>query len=386
MLTKISFYSFHILLLLIVFNSSFKYIYSSNIWNLFQVLLVFFIFCINTLNTKKTVSCHIGSLIIIFTLSFLTLASFFYKGAFFNENDIFKHVTLILLMFCGSLYGKNLNVIFFVKLCNVFLVCFILTFNVFKLAVMDPLANYLMYSMAIAFVGVANIGISYYKNWSWTWLIAGLSILLFCLTLHSRSAILLTIMFLFFFIFIYHFKAKKMLRLFILNVFVILLLVIIIKVNQISLNDVSNLGYGAYKLLSMFSGEYSDDRGSLLSSSLLYIADDPLGYGIGSYWSLIGYYPHNFFVEVILNFGFIVFLFYFIVFVIAVFELTKTKQLNVWFYALLYLYYLAVWMTSFDYLSSFQIHFAFGAFVSSLISYYSKLTARRAHVEHNVVG
>jgi O-antigen ligase len=130
------------------------------------------------------------------------------------------------------------------------------------------------------------------------------------------------------------------------------------------------LGYGAYKLIGMFTGEHTDGRGRLLQGSLQAISTNPFGYGVGSYDALIGYYPHNFFLEVMLSFGVFVCLIYIVVLVLAIYELYKAKEIKTWFFSLLYLYYLAIWMSSFDYLSSFQIHFALGGFVSCVCYQY----------------
>ncbi len=366
MLFNVSIYGFHILLFLVVFNSSLKYMYSSGVWNLLQIILALFILAITFMDKKNRVIINPKTLLVIIGLSAATLVSFFYQYAFYDSKVFFKFITLSLLMFCGVCYGRHLNVISFMKISNVFIVVFILYFSVLKIAVMDESANYLMYSIAIAFVAVANMGIAFYKDWDGKWLSCGLILLLYCFTLHSRSAIVLPMFFLLFFIFIDHVKKKKLLKLIGTSSTLIAILGGIAIYSDITLEDLSQLGYGAYRLISMLSGEYADDRGVLLYRSLQLISDNPLGYGIGAFWSLLGYYPHNFFVETALNFGVFVCLGYFVISCIAVIELSRSRIFILWFYALIYLYYLAAWMTSFDYLSSFQIHFALGCFISCL--------------------
>lgn len=366
MLFNISVYGFHLLLFFVVFNSSFKYIYSSGIWNLLQISVAFIIIVLGFLDPKSRLIINTKSLVAIITLSGATLVSFFYVDAIYDSKEVFKFITLILLMFSGLCYGRYLNVIIFVKISNVFTVLFILSFSFFKIAVMDPSANYLMYSMAIAFMAIANLGLAFYKSWDAKWLSFGVLLLLYCFTLHSRSAIIFTMLFLLFFIFIDHVIKRKLLRMLSLLSIMIVTLWFVFLYFELTVENISNLGYGAYKLIGMFSGEYTDDRGSLLNQSLALISNEPFGYGIGAFWRLLGYYPHNLFLETALNFGVFVSLIYFFAACIALFELARKRTLTLWFYALFYLYYLAVWMSSFDYLSAFQIHIALGCFLSCL--------------------
>jgi hypothetical protein len=362
---------FHSLLFLVVFNSALKYIYSVNLWNMLQLFLALCLIVLGSIYKDRVYrGISVIALIFILFISFLTSLSFFYSLASFDMNDIFKFITLTIFMFSGLYFAQYLNVLPFVKVLNVFTFLFILIFDFLKLMKMDPNANYLMYSMAISFVCVANLGISYFRGWDFKWLIIGVILLLYCLILHSRAAIIFPIIFLMFFVFCYCLKENKMLKFFSSMLIVFAIGLLVLSLYDVTIEDFSNLGYGAYKLIGMLQSEYSDDRGSLLRGSLQAIYTNPFGYGIGSYEELLGFYPHNFFLEVMLSFGVFVCLIYILVLVFAIYELYMAKEMKLWFFSLLYLYYLAIWMSSFDYLSSFQIHFALGGFVSCFLYRY----------------
>jgi hypothetical protein len=332
---------------------------------------LFLALCLIVLGSMYNNRIHRGvsvrGLIFILCISFFTTVSFFYPLASYDINDIFKFTSLTIFMFVGLYCAQYLNVLPFAKVINVFTFAFILVFDFLQFMKMDPNANYLMYSMAISFVCVVNLGISYFRGWDFKWLIIGVILLLYCLTLHSRAAIILPIIFLIFFVFSYCLKESKMLKLFSSTVIIFALGFLVLSLYDVTIEDISSLGYGAYKLIGMLQGDYSDGRGSLFKGSLEAIYTNPFGYGVGSYKELLGFYPHNFFLEVMLSFGVLVCLIYILILILAIYELYMAKEMKLWFFSLFFLYYLAIWMSSFDYLSSFQIHFALGGFVSCFI-------------------
>jgi len=365
---KLISFCFHSLLLLVVFNSALKYIYAVNLWNLGQLFLALCLILLGSFYSNKDVKGgNALGLVFILMITLFTLIPFFYPLAAFNNSDIFKFFTLTIFMFCGLYFAHYLNVLTCMKAMNIFTFAFILIFDFLKLMKMDPNANYLMYSMAISFMCVANLGVSYLKKWEIKWLSIGVVLMLYCITLHSRAAIIFPIVFLMFFVFCYCVNENKLFQLFSCFLISVTLLIVVLSFYEVTLEDFSNLGYGAYKLIGMLQGEYSDDRGSLLQGSLQAISTNPFGYGVGSYDKLLGFYPHNFFLEVMLSFGVFVCLIYIMVLFFSIYELYKAKDIKLWFFSLLYSYYLAIWMSSFDYLSSFQIHFALGGFVSCFL-------------------
>lgn len=119
---------------------------------------------------------------------------------------------------------------------------------------------------------------------------------------------------------------------------------------------VSHSDFLMFKIERLLENYKEEPRFYVYMKSVDLILSNPFGYGLQSYYKLLGFYPHNIFIEILLSSG----IFAFIVF-LMLFTYAFLNALKLWFhqdlsiYAIVFIYFAIQWNFSYDFSSSYAL-------------------------------
>ena len=147
------------------------------------------------------------------------------------------------------------------------------------------------------------------------------------------------------------FKSKKLSNLLKISVSVAVIAWIVIYNLQSRLNE-----FALYRYYRLFNEIDEEPRIQLYKSSIEAIISNPFGYGLNASETVIGYYPHNIFLEILISGG-IFCLIVFLIFVILFFKKVKVATTNSSYqnsFAMISFYLFLVWNVGWDLASSYM--------------------------------
>jgi hypothetical protein len=339
--------------LMVVNNSLLKLVYPSSIFN-FILLASFFVLFIFQKHPRKYV---LRVCLLCFILYFMVIISAFYPDASLDSiEDIIKLLSLPIYILGGYYSAKSLDVKF-ILIFQSFLGLAVISLHF--LGFYDFYAaggNYIMLGISVMISAISSywLGLAYGVK---GFFLISLILVISLLFLNSRSALGLTVIIMFIMTIQLKLNSKHLHY----SIMYMMVFLIILKFAfDWLLKEGGSLSYTLYKFKGMLSGSYEDERSNLYKTAINLIIEQPFGYGLSSHSNLLGYYPHNFFLEVTLNFGIVLSVYYCFLFSICTLkQIPFLNKLNV-----IMKYFLisfgGVWLVSFNYSSSFQIHYLIG--------------------------
>ncbi|HDY7986286.1 TPA: hypothetical protein RQK52_002394 [Vibrio vulnificus] len=352
--------------IIVSLNSLLKIIYFSEVWNFLGIILSFIIIVIVFIDKKRINFNHFAFTfivaLIILMIIYISVLKDFSSIDYFS---IFKFLALLVFLLTASLSSRFFKAERYSKFIVFVAIIALLVYVIRPTGFYSENTNYLMFTSVICYAYVILINSNFNSNLK---VILSIAFIIGILTLQSRSAILLLIIFTLIKLGKVCYDLRSLM-------FVVLLysgvavfgVVFFLNLSVIIEYIPVELGYGIFKLLNMISGDYSDARSTMYTEAFSWIVSNPFGYGFNAHNRIIGFYPHNILLETGLNYGIFLALFYLTFFVYAFFKYHSLKDVNCVF-PISYMYFFCVWLTSFDYLSSFQIHMFLGSLLYLLFS------------------
>ncbi|WP_272692224.1 O-antigen ligase family protein [Providencia sp. PROV064] len=314
---------------IILFIPSIKYLFFSNVVNIFSVLLLIASLIFNLKKIK--ISKFEAIIIIIIDLFILTqLFSGFNPDISLDLQDILKYISLIIISTIIGLIYKFIDLkklhIYIILWSDILIVLYLID-------IISPSGagelSYLILSMQLGIGFCAAISLALLnKKINFSNLFNAAVILLTISTLAGRTAIILSAIVLIFVLFLF---IKSNYKSNILKVsFLVLSLSLILVISwPIIFSDILN-EYFLYKLEKMFTS--GDGRFDTYINSINIISDNWFGIGLHQYNTVLGFYPHNIFLESMLNAGIIsgliLFLFFMIWLLLFIQNIYKYKKNN----------------------------------------------------------
>ncbi|WP_318411731.1 hypothetical protein [Photobacterium leiognathi] len=119
----------------------------------------------------------------------------------------------------------------------------------------------------------------------------------------------------------------------------------------------SNSEFLIFKFTRLFENYKDEPRYQVYINSIEYIVNNIGGYGLQSYYKLIGYYPHNLFIEVLMTSGLYCLIILFIFMIITFYYIFKDKSdiNDKKFFSVVFVYFLIQWSFSYDFSSSYTV-------------------------------
>jgi len=261
-------------------------------------LLLFLLFFLTQINLKLSVNKELKLTIICVFIFFtyLLLYGLFMSLDSFSLFTLIKYIVIMATVILATLLANRNNIRAFLYICLIW--GLFMAFAVIIEQISLARLHYLQIGHPVA-IAVIISGVFYFKNDNISNKILFISISIFCLftlsTLYGRSPFLFSLIVILSLCLLYLHRYKK-------SIFVIaitlLSLLFVTAYNVIISILPQHIGI---RVLSLLEGE--NNRYELWSSSIQYIIENPFGYGLESSWHLIGYYPHNFMLEIMLSSG-----------------------------------------------------------------------------------
>ncbi|EPI2683609.1 O-antigen ligase family protein [Vibrio cholerae] len=119
---------------------------------------------------------------------------------------------------------------------------------------------------------------------------------------------------------------------------------------------VSHSDFLMFKIERLLENYKEEPRFNVYMKSIELILSAPFGYGLQSYYKLLGFYPHNIFIEILLSSGIFAFIIFLILFAYAFLNALKFlfhQDLSI--YAIVFIYFSIQWNFSYDFSSSYAL-------------------------------
>lgn len=119
----------------------------------------------------------------------------------------------------------------------------------------------------------------------------------------------------------------------------------------------SNSDFIVFKFTRLFENYKDEPRYQVYINSIEYIVNNLGGYGLQSYYKLIGFYPHNFLIEVLMTSGLYCFIILVVFIVVAFYYILKDKSdiNDKKFFSVVFIYFFIQWSFSYDFSSSYTV-------------------------------
>ncbi|MFS1161235.1 O-antigen ligase family protein [Aeromonas salmonicida] len=121
-------------------------------------------------------------------------------------------------------------------------------------------------------------------------------------------------------------------------------------------NTISQSEFLIFKIERLLDNYKEEPRFNVYVHSIELLLKNPFGYGLQSYNKLLGFYPHNIFIEIMMSSGFFAFLIFIILFFYTVFCSIKIfLNRDLYIYTIIFLYFSIQWSFSYDFSSSYAL-------------------------------
>lgn len=326
-----------------IFNSSFNIAIAVS-----GCALLIFNFKGVLLNTKSVVF-----LLLFLSFYFMIFLSFFYE---FSETDITYILKIIsLIIFSFSAFFLSCNITRNPLLLALMLSSFgALMAALFIVKYIKPSgAGELSYLNLALPIGIGLLSSIYYlfnkNSASLGKLFVLMLISIQCIAILSLSArmVLLSVALLAFFMLIRNSSNKWMM---------LITVGVVFSLYYFSGDIVSHSEFLMFKIERLLDNYREEPRFYVYMKSVDLILSNPFGYGLQSYYKLLGFYPHNIFIEVLLSSGILAFVIFFMLFIYALLNAIKMwshQDLNI--YAIVFVYFAIQWNFSYDLSSSYAL-------------------------------
>ncbi|MTC45748.1 hypothetical protein GKR71_07775 [Providencia sp. wls1922] len=287
---------------LVLYIPSMKYLFFSSLINIFSTALLIFSIIIST--NKIIISKSRFFVVLIFvTFIFTQLLSGFNADISLEIQDIFKYISLIIVVSSIGLIYQFIRMdklhMYIISWSNILLI-------LYATGIISPSGagelSYLILSMQLGIGFCAAISLAILsKKLNIFYLANAIILLLTITTLAGRTSIIISVIILVFSFLLYiknNYNENKVKAF----CFLFILLIALIIAWPFILNNVLN-EYFLYKLGNMFTS--GDSRFDIYYTSANLIYDNWLGIGLHKYNTILGIYPHNIFIEAMLNAGII---------------------------------------------------------------------------------
>lgn len=341
--------------------ASFKFFLFSSVINIAVVFVgLGMLFFLGFYEKKLPFSrCEIYVVVTLSVLMFLVLGSYFLPMSQFNYVYFFKLLSLFALAYISFFLSKfdNNKSYYFLAFCfcSWGTTCSVL----YKLSIIKPSGagelSYLNLALPIGVGLISSAYLVFFRKNNFISLVYLLSCFLVSIvalvSLPARMVLLSTFFVLLIILIFGRGRFLKYLVIFALFVFLFMF--------HDRLNNVLQSDFLNYKIIRLVENIESEPRYNVYLSTLKLILDNPFGYGAESYTKLLGYYPHNIFLELALTSGILsacLLLFLLVNPLFYWFSIANThKSFGICFLFFVLTYYLLQWMVSYDFSSSYSI-------------------------------
>lgn len=344
--------------------------YSTSLFNFLPIFLLLAIIFIKS--SVSSIYLFINYSIVPLFLFFLILCEYVFilNFGFPDLTDFFKYIVLLILSLIlpFAISYNSLNISFwFIVLWGVFLSIKKLFFNV----VFTDEFHYLTLGFSISIMIIISFFKIIYTNKIVLKILFLLCIFLgylSLLTLFGRSPLLFpTLLILSYFIIKFFQSLKKFNYLLILR-YLFILFIFILTIYQVIQNFLPI--YLIEKFASISNGSDDSRTETLFKPALNSILSNPLGTGLGSSPKIIGFYPHNIFLEIGIDSGFLGILLFVLLIVITINYSLKILKFDIKKSSLIILVYMfwlifLFWNVSYGLSSAY----AFFSFLTLIINY-----------------
>lgn len=287
---------------LVIFVPGIKFFYFSSLVNFFVLV---FLLCSILISLKLygTSVDRQQKKIILYTSTIFLIILF--SGMFYDESvslvSIFRYASVWIILSCIILLSEKVNISYFYTIVVIwsFFLCICYQYNIIEPSA-DGELSYLILSMQLGIgFSICISKVVYLRKISFFYGLISLFILYCMLTLAGRAALIGVVFVLVstFISLIFYYWRKRFLL--ICSFFILIAIGMWASVDYLLDNVINE--YLIYKVTE--SNASNNSRFAYYSHSLELIFNNPFGIGLQKYNSVLGFYPHNIFLEMGLNAG-----------------------------------------------------------------------------------